>query len=236
VVFYLITMSRIIIFANGILTQPNLLKARLRPTDRIFCADGGTYHALALGLTPEVIVGDLDSLAPKVVRQMETAGVRFHRHPTDKDKTDLELALELAVAAQPQEIVLVSALGGRLDQMLANILLLTQPKYASTRLSLSEGAQWATILLSHQSLVVQGQPGDRLSLIPLSPTVHGVTLTGVKWPLADANLSFGSTLTISNTLADAQAIVQIGRGIILVIHLDPNDEEFTSSRGLHPKG
>ena len=218
-------MSRIIVFANGKLTRPDLLKARLRPADRIFCADGGTHHALDLGLTPEVIVGDFDSLAPQVIEQMEAAGVKLHRHPIDKDQTDLELALELAIAEQPQEIVLVSALGGRLDQMLGNVLLLTRPEYASVRLSLAEGEQWATVLRSHQSLVVDGRPGDTLSLIPLSPTVQGVNLSGVKWPLEDANLSFGSTLTISNTLADSQAAIQIGEGMVLVIHFDTNYEE-----------
>ena len=218
-------MSRIIIFANGILTQPDLLKMRLRPTDRIFCADGGTHHALTLGLIPEVIVGDLDSLAAEVIEQMEGAGVTLHRYPTDKDKTDLELTLAMAVAEQPQEIVLVSALGGRLDQMLGNLLLLTRPEYAPVRLSLADGPQWGTLLHSQQSLVVRGKPGDTLSLIPLTPMVKGVNLSAVKWPLIDATLSFGSTLTISNALAASEATVQIGQGIVLVIYFDTNYEE-----------
>ena len=134
-------MPRIIIFANGELNNPDLLKARLRPTDQIFCADGGTRHALALGLTPDAIIGDLDSLPQDVVKQMQSAGVSIHRHPVNKDHTDLELALEMAVAQQPEEIMLVTALGGRLDQILANILLFTRPAYASTRLTLVDGPQ-----------------------------------------------------------------------------------------------
>ena len=222
-------MSRIVIFANGLLSQPKRLKAHLQPTDRIFCADGGARHALELGLTPDVIVGDFDSLAPELLEQMEVAGVALHRHPADKDKTDLELTLELAVSEQPVEILLVTLLGGRLDQMLANLLLLTRPEYASVRLILVDGQQWAALLHSHQSLTVQGQSGDTLSLIPLSPEVRGVSLTGVQWPLSEATLSFGSTYTLSNRLVDSQAAVQIGSGTVLVVHFDKSyEEEFRS--------
>ena len=213
-------MSRIVIFANGQLNQPDLLRAQLHPTDRIFCADGGTYHALALGLTPEAIIGDLDSLAPETVVDMEAKGVTIQRHPAHKDETDLELALRLAIAENPAEILLVTALGGRLDQMLANIMLLTRPEYASTSLTLLDGPYWAKLLRSHQSLVINGRPGDTLSLVPLTPMVSGVNLYGVEWPLEQATLSLGSTLTISNTLSDAQAAVQIGEGLVLVVHFD----------------
>lgn len=218
-------MSRIVIFANGILNQPRLLKAHLRPTDRIFCADGGAYHALELGLTPELIAGDLDSLKPETVNQMEAAGVAIQRYPADKDKSDLEITLDLALAEQPDEILLVTLLGGRLDQMLANLLLLTRPQYAAARLTLADGPQWAALLRSHQSLTVTGQPGDTLSLIPLSPTVEQVNLSGVRWPLANATLSFGSTYTVSNALTTTQASIQIGRGMLLLIHFNTAYEE-----------
>jgi len=213
-------MSRIVIFANGILNQPELLKARLQPTDRIFCADGGTRHALALDLTPNAIIGDLDSLAPETVAEMEARGVTIHRHPAYKNETDLELALRLAIAEKPDEILLVTALGRRLDQMLANIMLLTRPEYDSTSLTLLDGPYWARLLRSHQSLVINGQPGDTLSLVPLTPTVSGVNLSGVEWPLEQTTLSLGSTLTISNTLTGSQATVQIGEGLVLVVHFD----------------
>ncbi len=216
-------MSRIVILANGTLNQPDLVRARLRPTDRIFCADGGTRHALALGLTPHAIIGDLDSLSPEIVDQMEAAQVPIHRHPMHKDQTDLELALQLAVAEAPDEILLLTILGGRLDQMLANILLLTRPEYASVRLTLADGPYWAMLLRAHQSITIQSQPGDTLSLIPLTPTVSRVNLKGVAWPLEKATLSLGSTLTISNTLTASQAIVQIGEGLVLVVHFNESD-------------
>lgn len=215
-------MARIVIFANGELNQPERLKASLHPTDRIFCADGGTLNALALNLTPEIIIGDLDSLPAEVVTRMESVGVTIQRHPANKDQTDLELALELAVAQQPDEILLVTALGGRLDQMLANILLLTRPGYAGPQLALIDGPQQAILLRDHGCLSLAGRPGDTLSVVPLTAKVTGVTLVGVQWPLTNATLSLGSTWSISNQFATNQVTVEIERGVALVVYIQKN--------------
>lgn len=218
-------MSRIVIFANGTLTEPDRLRAYLRSADRIFCADGGTHNAQALDLKPEAIIGDLDSLTSELVAEMKAAGVAIEEHPARKDQTDLELAFELAMAEQPDEILLVTALGGRLDQMLANVLLLTRPDYAGVQLTIAEGAQWITLLRAHQSLIVEGQLGDTLSLVPLTAIVTGVNIQGVEWPLDEATLSLGSTWSISNRLAGPQATVQIGEGMVFVVHIDKDFEE-----------
>ncbi len=209
--------SRIVIFANGELHQPDLLKRHFRPGDRIFCADGGTRHALALGLKPERIIGDLDSLPETLVQNLRAQGVIIERHPRRKDQTDLELAFRRAAAEDPAEIMLATALGGRLDQMLANILLLTAPEYAGIRLTLVDGNQWAAILRPGVPLVVRGHPGDTLSVVPLTPTVTGVTLRGVEWPLDRAVLSLGSTWTISNEMTAPEAQVSLEDGLALVV-------------------
>ncbi len=218
-------MARIVIFANGIITDPEITRARLRPTDRIFCADGGALHVLALDLTPEVIIGDLDSLPAELVVGLETQGVIIHRYPVRKDQTDLELAFQLAAAENPEEILLLAALGGRLDQMLANVLLLTRPEYAPIRLSVADGPQVATLVRSGESLTVAGQPGDTISLIPLSAEVREVSASGVEWPLNRASLVLGSTWGISNVLVAAEATVQIGAGTLLVVLLEAKYEE-----------
>lgn len=213
-------MSRIVIFANGVMTDGAAIRARLRPGDRIFCANGGTHHALALGLLPELIIGDLDSLPSQIVNDIKARGAVIYQHPVRKDKTDLELAFEAAVAAQPEEILLVTALGGRLDQTLANILLLARPEFGSVPLYLIDGPQAGRVLHAHQQVTVQGQPGDTLSLIPLTLLVTQVSLSGVEWPLEQATLSLGSTLSISNVLAATEAVLQIGEGMVFLVHLE----------------
>lgn len=212
-------MSRIVIFANGLLNEPDSLRRRLRSDDHFLCANGGTVHAVALGLTPQAIIGDLDSLPTDLILQMEAAGTAIYRHSTHKDQTDLELAFQLAVAENPDEILVVTALGGRLDQTLANIFLLARPEYASIPFTLVDGAQSATLLRSHQALILSGRPGDTLSLIPLTASVQQVNLTGVEWPLHEATLTFGSTWSISNALTAPQANIQIGEGLILIVHI-----------------
>jgi thiamine pyrophosphokinase len=169
-----------------------------------------------------MIIGDLDSVSAETIEQMEKAGVTIRGYPRNKDQTDLELALDMAVAEKPAEILLVTALGGRLDQTLANILLLTRPEYGSTRLTLIDGPQSATLIQDHQRLRIEGEPGDTLSLVPLTPQVTQVTFTGVAWPLNEATLTLGSTWSISNTLEGRQANVEIGKGMALLVHFKQN--------------
>jgi thiamine pyrophosphokinase len=149
---------------------------------------------------------------------METAGVRFEVHPARKDETDLELAIRLAIGEGADEIDLLAMLGGRLDQSLANMMLLARPDWSAARLRVVAGPEIAWPVRAGQTARIEGRPGETLSLIPLTPKVTGVTLTGVEWPLDGTTLQFGSTLTISNVLAASNARLQIKDGIVLVIH------------------
>jgi thiamine pyrophosphokinase len=210
--------SRAIIVTNGHLADPAALQRHIRPGDRLICVDGGTHHAWALHLTPDVVVGDLDSLDPGLQAELEAAGVRFEVHPTHKNETDLELALRLAVAEGATQIDVLAVLGGRLDQSLANLLLLTRPEWIGVQVRVIEGNEAAWPVWGGQMTSVHGQVGDTLSLVPLTPVVTGVILEGVEWPLYDATLSLGSTLTISNVLVAPTARLQVGEGLVLVVH------------------
>ena len=119
---------RAIIFANGDAPDQKTIERWITPTDRIIAADGGTRHALSVGITPHVVIGDLDSLAEADRDQLERAGVPFIVYPTHKDYTDLELALRYALEQGATDIMIFSALGGRWDQSLANLMLLSLPE------------------------------------------------------------------------------------------------------------
>ncbi len=212
------TPVRVVIIANGHLPDPDQARQHIRPGDQIICADGGARHAHAMGLTPDVVVGDLDSLDPDLRAELKAAGVRFETHPVRKDETDLELALRLAVAEGATEVDVLAVLGGRLDQSLANLLLLARPEWASARVRVIEGNERAWPVRGGQATTISGALGDTLSLVPLTPLVTDVTLEGVEWPLRDATLRFGSTLTISNVLTAPVARLWVGEGLVLVIH------------------
>jgi thiamine pyrophosphokinase len=209
---------RAVILTNGNLADPQRARCHVRSGDRLICADAGARHAIAMGLIPDVVVGDLDSLDAEQREYLVTAGVRFEIHSKDKDKTDLELALRLAIAEGATDIVLLATQGGRLDQSLANLLLLTCPEWATVPVRIVEDGQTAWVLHSEGHCKVVGSIGDTLSLVPLTPTVTGVRLRGVTWPLHDAVLYLGDTLTISNSLTEPEAHVEIGMGMVLIVH------------------
>jgi thiamine pyrophosphokinase len=229
------TPARAVIITNGHLSDPARARRHIRPGDQVICADGGARHARAMELIPDVVVGDLDSLDPDLRAEFEAAGVRFEVHPVCKDETDLELALRLAIASGATEVDLLAVLGGRLDQSLANLLLLARPEWASAQVRVIEGDEIAWPVRSGQTVTVAGAVGDTLSLVPLTPLVTGVTLEGVEWPLHDATLRFGSTWTISNVLSAPMAHLQVGEGSVLVVHQsqrpgnqDSGNQESTS--------
>jgi thiamine pyrophosphokinase len=217
-----VTSMRAIIFANGEFPNPRGVKDLLLSGDRddvaIIAADGGTHHALAAGAIPDIIIGDLDSLSPEARTRAEAAGAQIIRFSPRKDETDLELALLHAAHSGATEITILSALGGRLDQTLANVLLLALPELRGLDVRIVEGAQEAFLIQGETTIT--GQPGDTVSLIPLGGDAEGVTTDGLEWPLDEDVLRFGPARGVSNVLTAPQAHVRVRRGTLLcvVIH------------------
>jgi thiamine pyrophosphokinase len=209
---------RAIIFANGELSDPSGVQDLLRPGDLIVAADGGTRHALAAGVSPHIVIGDLDSLPPDVQAQVESAGACIVHFSPNKNETDLELALLHAAQAGVTEIIILAALGGRLDQTIANLLLLTLPELRGIDVRIVEGHQAAFLIpAGGDGVLIEGQPGDTVSLIPLRGDVEGVTAEGVEWPLHDDTLRFGQARGVSNVLTAGQARVRIRQGLLLCV-------------------
>jgi thiamine pyrophosphokinase len=209
---------RAIIFANGEFHDIQGARALLQPDDLVIAADGGTRHALAVGVVPHVVIGDLDSLSPDVQTRVEAAGSRIIRFSPRKDETDLELALQHAAREGATEIVILAALGGRLDQTVANLLLLALPDLQGLDVRVVEGPQIAFLIDSeHAPSPIEGRPGDILSLIPLRGDAVGVTADGVEWPLHDETLHFGLARGVSNVLTAKQAHVRVRDGVLFCV-------------------
>jgi len=206
---------RIIIFANGNL--PNLEKARtlLHPDDFILCADGGTRHALALGITPNVIIGDLDSVTFDL-HPLTEKGVQVIQHPTDKNETDLELTIDHAVSLTPDQILILAALGGRMDQTLANIALLSNIQLAACNIKLTDSVE--EIFFCRDQAKVEGRSGDIVSLIPWQGEVTGVFTENLRWHLHHETLYPDKTRGISNEMNADVATITIQSGLLLIVH------------------
>ena len=209
-------MPRAVIFVNGHIPDLELVRDLARPGDTILSADGGTNHALALGLAPSVIIGDLDSLTPDVRRLMEQFGTRLIQHPRDKNETDFELSLDYAVESGYREILIVAALGDRLDQTLGNLALLTSPRLSTVDISFDDGMEEA--FFTRTSCQVRGLAGDLVSLIPWGGTVTGVITDGLLWPLRGETLYPYKTRGISNELLGGMASISLKSGLLLIVH------------------
>lgn len=208
---------RIIIFANGNLPKPEKARALIRPDDFILCADGGTRHAIALGLVPNVVIGDLDSVTEEERRKMKELGVEMIQHPADKNETDLELAINHALTLKPDQILILAALGGRMDQTLANIALLSDPRLSTFDIRLTDGVE--ELFFCRDQARVEGRSGDIVSLIPWQGEVTGVFTENLRWHLHYETLYPEKTRGISNEMTADVATVSITSGLLLITHI-----------------
>ncbi|GAB4581154.1 MAG: thiamine diphosphokinase [Anaerolineales bacterium] len=204
-----------IILANGPLPAP----PSFPPHNLMIAADGGARHAWqnGMGKIPNVIIGDLDSLTPDEMVGYDRAGASLYRFPTDKNQTDLELALDFAVKSGATEITLYGLFGGRWDMTFANLLLLASPKYAGIRLHIIEGDTDLYLLRGGETLTLHGKPGQIVSTIPLNGDAVGLTYTGLTWPLDHATLPFGTPRGVSNTFAAEEAEISLREGVVVII-------------------
>jgi len=186
----------------------------------VIAADSGVAEAERLGFHVDLLVGDLDSAEPEAVSRVEAAGGTVQRHPTDKDASDLELAMEAAVAAAVRRIVVVGGDRGRLDHLLGNAFLLGSDRWANVEIDAVLGS--ATLHVIRDTRTMPGTPGEVISLYAIGGPARGVTTEGLRWSLRDAELPPGSSLGLSNEFTETRAEVRVGDGVVLAIR--PGEE------------
>jgi len=205
---------RYIIVANGILNQ----QIEVKTDDVIIAADGGTTHCLNQNIYPNVVIGDLDSISKEVIQELQTHNTKIIQYPTQKDFTDLELALSFAKDQSAEEIIIYGALGARWDQTIANLLL--PILFPSISITIIDEVQRLHYLHSGQSITINGNQKDIISLIPLKGDAVGITTEGFEYPLTNETLYFGSSRGVSNRLLEKHGKVSLSKGFLLcaVIH------------------
>jgi len=221
-------MPRIVIFANGELPDLDAARALLQQDDYLIAADGGANHLLKMGILPEIVIGDLDSIDEDTLFDLTSAEVEIKQYSEDKDETDIELALRYAVELRPSAILIVGALGGRLDQTLANLSILTDPTLPGIDIRMDDGveevffcrasAEKGGQVASSPQGEVQGRSGDTLSLIPWHGPVQGVKTEGLQWPLYGETLFSDNSRGISNIMVDETVSIYIQSGLLLIVH------------------
>ena len=209
-------MPRALIFVNGELPDPGATRGIIQPEDVLIAADGGARHALKLGVIPTVIIGDLDSLSEAEVRVFNEMGVHILRYPPNKDETDLELALQHAIKSAYQPIIIVAALGGRLDQTIGNLALIADAESIELGVRVDDGLTEAFFLTTKAT--VHGKVGDIVSLLPWGMPAEGVSTDGLVYPLTKETLLPYRTRGISNQMLADTAKITVKRGTLLCVH------------------
>jgi thiamine pyrophosphokinase len=205
---------------NGQAANIHHLGKLLNPDDLLIAADGGLRYLRLLGLRPQILIGDLDSVSAEDAEDCINNGVQVLRHPVQKDETDLELALNFALESGCGIIVIAAALGGRLDQTLGNLFLLTREDLEQTDIRLDDGIE--EVFLIRTSATIIGNPDDVISLLPYGQPAVDVKTENLRYPLDFETLLPEETRGISNVMENHHASVSISSGILICIHTRKN--------------
>jgi thiamine pyrophosphokinase len=208
---------KVCVISGGEIGDPLFLKERLADVRRmdLLCADGGARHLYRLGLVPEIIIGDMDSLDGTLMQYFEDRGTRVISYPATKDQTDTQLALEYAFSLAPDAIDIYAATGGRLDHTLANISLLVSGVEKGIPVRLI--AEWGDVFLIWNRFVLDGEAGQTVSFFPLTASAEGVVLEGFEYPMTRGVMKLGYPIGISNRLVSRQGLITVESGYLLGI-------------------
>lgn len=208
-------MKQVLIVAGGPIQNEQLQVELSAQPDLIIAADRGGDYLLELGVRPNVLIGDFDSISKTTLQKMGHHGVEVRSYPTNKDQTDLELAVDLALQSSASQIRILGALGDRMDHTFANVGLLLKTLGNKSEAHLLD--QKHDIMLIDRRVIIPRKLGWSISLIPLTVRVTGVTTKGLAYPLDGAVLNQKSTRGIHNEFISEQAIIEINRGRLLII-------------------
>lgn len=201
--------------------------------DRAIAADSGLVACRAAGQVPDVVIGDMDSVPPEVLGAARARGSRIEVRSRDKDATDLELALDLAVdlaaeapggpsTTSADEILVVGSGGGRLDHLMAVVGLLGAPRYAAFGIRAWLGDAQVVPVRGRRS--VEATAGATVTLLALHGPVSGLTTEGLRWPVTDGGLDPTRTLGVSNRCLGGSFTVEAATGVVTVVLPGPEPE------------
>jgi thiamine pyrophosphokinase len=215
-----------LIIANGRAPERDGLPAgTLSGAALVIAADGGAATAERLGLLPDLVMGDLDSVTADVLARAVASGAAIRRVPAEKDESDLELALGEALTRGADRIVILGALGGeRVEHVVASLALLDIPRGEQVDLAIVDERSTIRLLVAGERsgptarLEIEGEPGDWVSLQPWGGDVVGVTTENLRYPLSDEPLRMGPARGLSNELTAPCGWISCREGRLLVIH------------------
>jgi thiamine pyrophosphokinase len=209
-------MSQVVVVIGGGPLSPRAITDVL-PDATIVAADSGLDHAVAAGLKPTVLIGDLDSISAHGKMWAYAHELEIDQHPVDKGATDTELALVRAAATDAEHLLVFGAVGDRFDHALGTLAALGNPslaRFETIRLLLD----FIAIHVIHpgRSVDIDLPQDSSFSLLALHGPCRGVDVTGARWELSDASLEPSSTRGVSNETTGLLHVA-VANGILTLV-------------------
>ncbi len=202
----------VFLLCNGAPPKRTLCRRLVHEHDVFVCADGGANAARAMGLVPDVIIGDLDSAAAATLKAFRSSLIiRVDR----QDNTDMEKALDFCVSQGFRRVTLAGVTGGRMDMTLGNMTTLW--KYAGRIAIALAGDGWVGVPVVGRARFAAPE-GSTVSVLPFG-RLRGVTLQGLRYPLRNATIPEGD-VAVSNTATSSRFTVRVkhGKALVLILH------------------
>ncbi|MEG0250181.1 thiamine diphosphokinase [Peptostreptococcus sp.] len=212
--------NRACLMLNGEVEDYDVLKEIIKSKNygTIIAVDGGSNHLYNMGILPDYIVGDLDSIDKDVLDYYDNKEVEFFKYPSKKNETDSELGIILAIERGNMCIDVFAALGGRIDHEISNIgLLYYILKRGAYPRIISEKEE--VYILENDELTLEGNPGDLVSVIPFRGDAKGVTLRNLEYPLDEFDMEYSVPRGVSNVMLDNICHIDVRDGCVLVVKI-----------------
>jgi thiamine pyrophosphokinase len=205
----------ILIVVGGDRVPEELLRQAALKAEMVIAADRGAWYCLQAGIIPDLVVGDMDSIPEEALEELQAGKVTILTFSPYKDKTDTQIALEVALKRGAREIEILSGIGSRFDHSLANVHLLHLALKAGLRARIVSERQ--IIFLIEGECTLTNEEGTTISFLPLGMMASGITLKGFAYELDDATMEIGLPWGVSNVITDQHALVRVREGILIAV-------------------
>jgi thiamine pyrophosphokinase len=205
-----------VIISGGKAPSRELLEKEMEDATALVCVDSGGNCLSELGIAPDYLVGDFDSIRPEAYEFIKGTKCRILEYPKDKDFTDTELALELAIRLDSNQIVFLGSTGTRLDHVIGNLGLLRACVHNGINALLKDDNNM--IMMTDKPVKLKAEPGTTFSLQAFSGTVENLTIRGARFPLKEYRLKIGDPLTISNRFLEEEVEIEFTDGLLMVMY------------------
>jgi thiamine pyrophosphokinase len=208
---------------------PHTLSEHIPRHDFVVAADSGLEIAHSLGLRVTHAIGDMDSVNPEMLAELERTGAVVQRVPQDKDQVDTELAIVFARTLGAEVITVITGGGGRLDHQLGVLSVLTHPILNGCEVHALWDTARVRVLRGPETATLTGDPGSLIGIVASNGVTRGITTSGLRWPLTEEDLESHSTRGVSNQLVTDSATITVQSGFLFVIQ--PHAHSAEPSRG-----